>query len=81
MIDVRISKNGIERYEITGTAADVVAEFGIMINQYCSAVKKCCPQILSGLPGLFTALTAPESPVWKLDENVEGIFVSKKVGK
>lgn len=41
MIDVRISKNGIERYEITGTPADVVAEFGIMINQYCSAVKKC----------------------------------------
>lgn len=43
MIDVRISKNGIERYEITGTPADVVAEFGIMINQYCSAVKKMLP--------------------------------------
>lgn len=40
MIDVRISKNRIERYEITGTAAEVVAEFGILINQYCSAVKK-----------------------------------------
>ena len=81
MIDVRISKNGIERYEIAGTPADVVAGFGIMINQYCSAVKKCCPQAFPGVQKAFTALTAPESPVWKLDENVEGIFVSKKVGK
>ena len=29
----------------------------------------------------FAALTAPESPVWDLDESVEGIFVSRKVGK
>lgn len=81
MIDARIGKNGIERYETTGTPAEVVAEFGILINRYCSAVKKCCPQILPGLPKAFAALTAPESPVWKLDENVEGIFVSGKVEK
>lgn len=81
MIDVRISKNGIERYEIAGTPADVVAEFGIMINQYCSVVKKCCPQMLPGLPGLFTALTAPESPVWELDESVEGIFMIEEADK
>lgn len=81
MIDARISKNKIEQYVTTGTPAEVVAEFGILINQYCSAIKKCCPQILPGLQGLFAALTAPENPVWKLDENVEGSFMSGKVEK
>lgn len=51
MIDARIGKNGIERYEITGTPAEVVAEFGIMINQYCSAVKNAARRFSLACPG------------------------------
>lgn len=80
MINVRID-NGIQHFDVEGTPDTVVTEFGLMINQYCSAVKKCCPQVLPGLREAFAALTAPESPVWALDESVEGIFVSRKVGK
>ena len=80
MITARIDKS-IKQFDVEGTPADVVVEFGYMINQYCSAVKKCCPQVLPALREAFAALTAPDSPVWTLDENVEGIFVSKKVGE
>lgn len=78
MINARIDK-GIQRLDIEGTPADVLIEFGYMINRYYSAVKKCCPQGLPALRKGFAALTAPDSPVWKMDENVEGIFISRKV--
>lgn len=45
MINARID-NGIQHFDVEGTPATVVAEFGFMINQYCSAVKnaarRCC---------------------------------------
>lgn len=52
MINARID-NGIQHFDVEGTPATVVAEFGFMINQYCSAVKKCCPQVLPGLREAF----------------------------
>lgn len=81
MIDVRISRSGLERFDSNGTPAEIVLEFGYLINQYCSAIKKCCPQALPGVQKAFADLTAPGSPVWVLDENVEGIFMSRKVDK
>lgn len=80
MINARID-NGIQHFDVEGTPTAVVAEFGLMINQYCSAVKKCCPQVLPGLREAFAAITAPESPVWNLDEGVEGIFINRRVDK
>lgn len=38
MINARIDKS-IKQFDVEGTPADVVVEFGYMINQYCSAVK------------------------------------------
>lgn len=38
MINVRIDK-GIQHFDVEGTPDTVVAEFGFMINQYCSAIK------------------------------------------
>ena len=35
MINARIDKS-IQQFDVEGTPADVVAEFGFMINQYCS---------------------------------------------
>lgn len=39
MIDVRISRSGLERFDSNGTPAEIVLEFGYLINQYCSAIK------------------------------------------
>lgn len=79
MIDVRISRSGLERFDSNGTPAEIVLEFGYLINQYCSAIKKCCPQALPGVQKAFADLTEPGSPVWKLDEGVERFFVSRRV--
>ena len=43
MIDVRISRSGLERFGSNGTPAEIVLEFGYLINQYCSAIKKMLP--------------------------------------
>ena len=52
MINARIDKS-IKQFDVEGTPADVVVEFGYMINQYCSAVKKCCQQVLPALREAF----------------------------
>lgn len=81
MINALIDEKGMRRLDITGNGADVVAEFGILINQYYSAMSKCAPDQLPGLRAAFRVLAASESPVWNVDESVQGIFANKKVGK
>ena len=81
MINALIDEKGMHRLDIVGNGADVVAEFGILINQYYSAMSKSSPDLLPGLRAAFQVLTAPESPVWNLDEGVEGIFINRRVDK
>lgn len=81
MIDVRIRKKGIGLCKITGTTAEILAEFTLLINQYYSAMAKTAPQWIPSIREYFAKITAPGSPMWELDENVEGIFVTKKVEK
>lgn len=81
MINALIDENGMHRLDIVGNGADVVAEFGMLINQYYSAMSKSSPDLLPGLRAAFQVLTAPESPVWGVDESVQGIFLNRKVGK
>lgn len=81
MIDVCISKKGIECCEITGTTAEVWGEFAFLINQYYSAMAKIAPQLLPLIRERFAGITAPGGPVWKLDESVEGIFMIKEADK
>lgn len=44
MINARIDK-GIQRLDIEGTPADVLIEFGYMINRYYSAVKNAARRV------------------------------------
>lgn len=81
MIDVRISKKEIDCCKITGTTAEILAEFTLLINQFYSAMAKTAPQLLPSIREYFAKITAPGSPMWEVDESVEGIFVTKKVKK
>lgn len=81
MINALIDENGMRRLDIVGNGADVVAEFGVLINRYYSAMSKTSPDLLPGLRAAFQVLTAPESPVWGVDGSVQGIFLTKEVGK
>lgn len=81
MINALIDEKGMHHLDIAGDGAGVVAEFGVLINQYYSAMSKSSPDLLPGLRKAFQVLTAPESPVWEVDESVQGIFLNRKVGK
>lgn len=81
MINALVDENGMHRLDIVGNGAEVVAEFGILINQYYSAMSKSSPDLLPGLRAAFQVLTEPESLVWDVDESVQGIFLNKEVGK
>ena len=81
MINALIDENGMHRLDIVGNGVEVLAEFGVLINQYYSAMSKSSPDRLPGLRAAFQVLTDPESPVWDVDESVQGIFLNRKVGK
>lgn len=53
MINALIDENGMHRLDIVGNGAEVVAEFGILINQYYSAMSKSSPDLLPGLRAAF----------------------------
>lgn len=59
----------------------IVAEFGLLINQYYSAISKSAPQLLPHLRIAFKALVAPDSLVWIVDNDVQGIFINRRMDK
>lgn len=76
-----LAKKGIGHCNITGTTAEILADFTLLINLYYSATAKTAPQLLPSIRECFAKITAPGSQMWELDESVEGIFVTEKVKK
>ena len=70
MIKAHIERDGMKCLEIAGSLQETVAEFGLIINQYYSVVRKSNPQLLHPLRLAFAALVAPDSPVWIVDNDV-----------
>lgn len=81
MIKAHIDSDGMKCLDIAGSAPTIVAEFGVIINQYYSAISKANPQLLHPLRRSFAALVAPDSPVWIVDNDVQGIFINRRMDK
>lgn len=81
MIKAHIDSDGMKCLDIAGSAPTTVAEFGIIINQYYSAIFKSAPQLLYPMRLAFASLVAPDSPVWIVDNDVQGIFINRRVDK
>ena len=81
MIKAHIDSDGMKCLDIAGPVPTIVAEFGIIINQYYSAIFKSAPQLLHPLRLAFASLVAPDSPVWIVDNDVQGIFINRRVDK
>lgn len=81
MIKAHIDSDGMKCLDIAGSAPTIVSEFGLIINQYYSSISKSAPQLLHPLRLLFAALVAPDSPVWIVDNDVQGIFISRRMDK
>ena len=81
MIKAHIDSDGMKCLDIAGSAPTIVAEFGIIINQYYSAIFKSAPQLLHPLLLSFASIVAPDSPVCIVDNDVQGIFINSRVDK
>lgn len=81
MIKAHIDSDGMKCLDIAGSAPTIVAEFGIIINHYYSAIFKSAPQLLHPLRLAFASIVAPDSPVWIVDNDVQGIFINRRVDK
>lgn len=81
MIKAHIDSDGMKCLNIAGSAPTIVAEFGFIINQYYSAIFKSAPQLILPLRLAFASLVAPDSPVWIVDNDVQGIFINRRVDK
>lgn len=81
MIKAHIDSDGMKCLDIEGQAHVIVAEFGLIINQYYSAIIKSAPQLLHPLRTAFAALVAPDSPVWIVDNDIQGIFINRRMDK
>lgn len=81
MIKAHVDSDGMKCLDIAGPTPVIVAEFGLLINQYYSAISKSAPQLLPHLRIAFKALVAPDSPVWIVDNDVQGIFINRRMDK
>ena len=81
MIKAHIDSDGMKCLDIAGSAPTIVAEFGLINNQYYSAIFKSATQLLHTLRLAFASLVAPDSPVWIVDNDVQGIFINRRVDK
>lgn len=81
MIKAHVDSDGMKCLDIAGSAPVIVAEFGLLINQYYSAISKSAPQLLPHLRIAFKALVAPDSPIWTVDDGVQGIFINRRTDK
>lgn len=81
MIKAHIDSDGMKCLDIAGSAPAIVAEFGLIINQYYSAISKSAPQLLPPLRKAFEALVAPDSPIGTVDDDVQGIFINRRTDK
>ena len=81
MIKAHIDRDGMKYLDIAGSAPTIVSEFGLIITQYYSAISKSTPQLLHPLRLAFAALVAPDSPVWIVDDDVQGIFINGRMDK
>ena len=81
MIKAHIDSGGMKCLDIEGSMSEIVAEFGLIINQYYSAISKSTPQLLPPVRRAFEVLFAPDSPVWTADDDVQGIFINRRIDK
>ena len=81
MIKEHIGSDGMKCLDIAGSAPTIVAEFGLIINHFYSAISKSVPQLLHPLRLAFASLVAPDSPVWIVDNDVQGIFINRRMDK
>lgn len=82
MIKCKIANRCIEALEASGSTKTIAVEVATLIaNLYSALYKSANGQEKSRLFRLMITniITAPDSPVWEPDNNIEGIFISRPI--
>lgn len=79
MIDMKMNDNQLVRCRCSGNNQTLAAELGLAVQMMYSIVSKRDPEAARSLKWHIQAVMADESPVWQVDERVEGICFARKV--
>lgn len=82
MIKCKIANRCVEVLEASGSTKTIAVEVATLVaNLYSALCKSAAGQEQSRLFRLMLnyIITAPDSPVWKPDSNIEGIFLSRPI--
>lgn len=82
MIKCKIANRCVEVLEASGSTQTIAAEVAALVaNLYSALCKSAAGQEQSRLFRLMInhIITAPDSPVWEPDGNIEGIFLSRPI--
>lgn len=82
MIKCKIANQRVEVLEASGSTKTIAVEVAALISDLYSALYKSANgQEQSRLFRLMInhIITAPDSPVWEPDNNIEGIFLSRPI--
>lgn len=82
MIKYKIANRCVEVLEASGSTKTIAVEVAALIANLYSALYKSANG--QEQPRLFRlminhVITAPDSPVWEPDNNIEGIFLSRPI--
>lgn len=82
MIKCKIANRRVEVLEVSGSTKTIAVEVvALVANLYSALCKSAAGQEESRLFRLMIThvITAPDSPVWEVDSNIEGIFISRPI--
>ena len=82
MIKYKIANQRVEVLEASGSTKTIAVEVAALVaNLYSALYKSANGQEQSRLFRLMInrIITAPDSPVWEPDNNIEGIFLSRPI--
>lgn len=78
MIEVKINGRKIEKLDVSGDSIEVATEIGVMLERIHSGLYKANPRAAEQMKQLIICLCQPDSPVWRPDDNVQGIFAARR---
>lgn len=78
MIKVNIHGRKIEELDVSGDSVEVAAEIGVMLERIHSGLYKANPRAAEQMKQFIVSLCQPDSPVWRPDANVRGIFAARR---
>lgn len=82
MIKCKIANRCVEVLEASGSTQTIAVEVAALVaNLYSALCKSAASQEQSRLFRLMInhIITAPDSPVWEPDSNIEGIFLLRPI--